>query len=88
MKYRIMRMYQDRNHIFLDLYNWEFSVNIELKFLCHGRSHEYKTLINWLVYCDRVRQDVTAEEIIKQYEDISFGKLIDKNNKKGYNGGE
>lgn len=82
MNYRIMRMFQDRNQIFLDLYNWEFSVNIELKFRCYGRSHEYKTLINWLVYCERMRQDVTAEEIIKRYEDISFGKLIDKNNKK------
>ena len=82
MNYRIMRMFQNRDQIFLDLYNNDFNVNIELRFCCHGRSYEYKTLINWLVYCERVRQDVTAEEIIKQYEDISFGKLIDKNNKK------
>lgn len=82
MKYKIMRMYQNRNEIFLDLYNWEFSVNIELKFRCFGRSYEYKVLINWLVYCQKVRQDVTPEEIIKQYENISFGNKIDKNNKK------
>lgn len=82
MKYRIMRMFQDRNVIFLDLYNDIYNVNIELKFCCHGRSYEYKTLINWLVYCEHGRQDVTPAEIIKQYEDISFGKLIDKNNKK------
>lgn len=82
MKYRIMRMFQDRNEIFIDLYNDIYNVNIELKFCCYGRSYEYKTLINWLVYCESVRQDVTPAEIIKQYEDISFGKLIDKNNKK------
>lgn len=82
MKYKVMRIYQDRNQIFLDLFNWEYKINIELKFCCIGRSYEYKKLINWLVYCNDVRQDVTPEEIIKQYEDISFGNMIDKNNKK------
>lgn len=82
MKYRIMRMFQDRNFIFLDLYNDIYNVNIELKFCCYGRSYEYKTLINWLVYCENVRQDVTPAEIVKQYEDISFGIMLDKNNKK------
>lgn len=82
MKYRIMRMYQGRNVIFIDLYNDIIHVSIELKFCCYGRSYEYRELINWLIDCVRVRQDVTPEEIIKQYEDISFGKLVDKNNKK------
>lgn len=75
-------MFQDRNVIFLDLYNDIYNVNIELKFCCYGRSYEYKTLINWLVYCNKMMQDVTPDEIIKQYEAISFGIMIDKNNKK------
>lgn len=82
MKYKIMRMFQSKNEIFLDLYNNIFNVNIELKFCCHGRSYEYKALINWLVYCNTVMQDVTPEEIIKQYEDISFANKIDKKDKK------
>lgn len=82
MKYKIMRMYHDLNGIFLDLYNNVYNVNIELKFCCYGRSYEYKTLINWLVYCNSVMQDVTPQEIIKQYEDISFAIKVDKNKKK------
>lgn len=82
MKYKIMRMYQDLNSIFLDLYNDVYNVNIELKFCCYGRSYEYKTLINYLVYCNSVKQDVTPQEIIKQYEDISFAIKVDKNPKK------
>lgn len=82
MNYRIMRMFQDRNFIFLDLYNDIYNVSIELKFCCYGRSYEYKTLINWLVYCKNVRQDVTPAEIVKQYEDISFKKKIDEDEKK------
>lgn len=72
MKYKIMRMYHNMDQIFLDLYNDVYNVNIELKFCCYSRSYEYKTLINWLVYCNSVKQDVTPQEIIKQYEDISF----------------
>lgn len=82
MKYKIMRMYRNRNEIFIDLYNNIFNVNIELKCCCHGRSYEYNTLIHWLDYCNIVNQDVTAEEIIKQFEAISFINNIDKNNKK------
>lgn len=82
MNYRIMRMFQDRNEIFLDLYNNFYNVNIELKFCCHGRSYEYKELIYWLTYCERMHQDVTPDDIIKQYESISFGIMIDKNKKK------
>lgn len=67
-----MRLYHDNNKIFIDLFNWEYRINIELKFCCHGHSHIYKVLINWLEYCKNVRQDVSPEEIIKQYEDIRY----------------
>lgn len=82
MNYRIMRMFQDRDQIFLDLYNNVFNVNIELKFCCHGRSYEYKELIDWLIYCERMQQEVTPGEIVHRYEYISFKKKIDKDEKK------
>lgn len=82
MKYKIMRMHQNRNQLLIDLYNEYFGVNIELKFCCNGLSYEYNPLIFWLGYCERVRQDVTPEDIIKLYEDISIKNKIDKNNKK------
>lgn len=82
MTYKIMRSYRDRGQIFLDLYNNDFNVNIELKFCCRGRSYEYKELIDWLLYCERMQQDVTPGEIVNQYEYISFKNKIDKDEKK------
>jgi hypothetical protein len=77
-----MRIFQNSDQIFLDLYNNVFIVNIELKFCCYGRSYEYKELIDWLIYCERMQQEVTPGEIVHQYEYISFKKKIDKDEKK------
>lgn len=73
MEYKIMRLVSKPNSIFLDLYNESLQMNIELAFCFYGKKEKFKSFINYIHFCAKIKQDVSAVELIRQYEAIMHG---------------
>lgn len=68
-----MRLVSKPNSIFLDLYNESLNISIELKFCFYGRKELFKSFINYIHFCAKIKQDVNPQKLIHDYEGIVFG---------------